>query len=275
MGYNFNEPCNSTGCGYAEMSRVSKPRPPESFVQREYRAVSKETTLVSSLVRIKDTDLQIFSERDVTEDAKALALQYRLQIESYIQKHPGFERALLPLKAHELAPAIVKDMCAAGLKTGIGPMASVAGSIAEFVGVALLKSGCREVIVENGGDVYLHRDTDATVAIFAGDSPLSMCIGVKLKAERMPLGVCTSSGTVGHSLSFGVADSVTVISKSTSLADSAATRLGNEVGKNLSAEAAIQHTLELGRSIEGVDGIVVVLGDKVGAVGDVELIRLG
>ena len=116
-------------------------------------------------------------------------------------------------------------------------MAAVAGAIAEYVGRSLLLQGVREVMVENGGDIFLSRKKDCTVAIFAGQSPLSNKVGVLIAGKDMPRAVCTSSGTVGHSLSFGDADSVTVLASSTPLADAVATRLGNEVGRGKAVRA--------------------------------------
>ncbi len=195
-----------------------------------------------------------------------MALQYRLQIEKYIQQHPEFGSALSPLSLDALAPPIVKEMLEAGRSAGVGPMAGV---IAEYVGRGLLQSGCLEVMVENGGDIYINRSQDCTVAIFAGESPLSLHAGVKLAKHTMPIAVCTSSGTVGHSLSFGLADSVTVIARSTALADAAATRLGNEVGRGAGGDSGIKRALEKSRIISGVLGVVVICGEKIGAVGPV------
>lgn len=252
----------------------SKNKKPGSYIQRAYRALSDPGSLVSSFVKVKDTDLHILADREVSDLAQKLALQYRLQIEQYIQRHPHFASALLPLAPDVLAPPIVKDMLAAAKSAGVGPMAAVAGVIAEYVGRGILQSGCREVMVENGGDIYINRSQDCTVAIFAGASSLSLRTGVQLSGNRMPIAVCTSSGTVGHSLSFGLADSVTVIAGSTALADAAATRLGNEVGRGSSGNGGIGRALEKSREISGVLGVVVICGEKIGAVGDVTLVSL-
>lgn len=255
-----------------------KSKKPESYIQRAYRTLADPGSLFSSFARVKDTDLHILADCEVSEPAQKLALQYRLQIETYIERHPEFAVSLVPLPPDPLAPPIVKEMLAAGSSAGVGPMAAVAGVIAEYVGRGLLQSGCREVMVENGGDVYIVRNQDCTVAIFAGESPLSLRTGVRLEEHSMPIGVCTSSGTVGHSLSFGRADSVTVIAKSTALADAAATRLGNEVGsqvgQGLGRERGIKRALEKSREIDGVLGAVVICGEKIGAVGDVTLVSL-
>ena len=248
-------------------------RDPCSYVHRDYRMLAADG-LLSSFVHFKETDLHILADRDVTDFAFDLALQGRLQIEAYIRRCPDFLTSLRPLPGDDLAPAVVKGMLAAATIADVGPMAAVAGAIAEVVGRGLIKAGCAEVIVENGGDIYLQRSEDCTVAIFAGPSPLSLKVGVRLAAERMPVAVCTSSGTVGHSLSFGEADAVAVVASSTALADAVATRLGNEVGKKAVGGINIARALEVGRGISGVQGVVVICGDKIGAVGDIELVKL-
>ncbi len=251
-----------------------KAKKPESYRERTYRALPDPGTLISSFVRIKETDLHILADRDVTDLALKLVLQYRLQIEKYIRQHSEFATSLSPLPADSLAAPIVKAMLVAGMSVGVGPMAAVAGAVAEYVGRGLLQSGCKEVMVENGGDIYINRSQDCTVAIFAGESSLSLRTGLRLAGNSMPIAVCTSSGTVGHSLSFGLADSVTVIARSTPLADAAATRLGNDVGRASGGSAGIKRALAKSREIVGVLGVVVICGEKIGAVGDVELINL-
>ncbi len=121
-------------------------------------------------------------------------------------------------------------MAAAAQTAGVGPMAAVAGAIAECVGRELLEFS-PEVIVENGGDIFLKVSHRRTVGIFAGDSPLTGRIGIQIEARDTPLGVCTSSGTVGHSLSFGRADAVVVLAPAAALADAAATAIGNRVSR--------------------------------------------
>jgi ApbE superfamily uncharacterized protein (UPF0280 family) len=251
----------------------AKKRKPESYIAREYRAVQNQGDLVSSYATIKDTDLHILADREVSSVAQELALRYRLQIEKYIEKCPEFARALAPLPPDVLAPPIVREMLAAGSAAGVGPMAAVAGVIAEYVGRGLVQGGCLEVMVENGGDIYIHRNRDCTVAIFAGESPLSLRVGVKLAGPTMPMAVCTSSGTVGHSLSLGLADSVTVLARSAALADAAATRLGNEIGRSPGG-LGMKKALEKSRDIDGVLGVVVICREKIGAVGDVQLVSI-
>ena len=123
---------------------------------------------------------------------------------------------------------------------------------------------------ENGGDIFLQRNQECLTAIYAGESPLSNRIGLRITADTMPIGICTSSGSIGHSLSFGLADSVTVLAHDTALADTAATRLGNE----LKADEDMAHTLEVAQQIPDLLGVVVVKNETLGAWGDVELVKL-
>jgi len=253
---------------------IKRRKKPESYKKRKYRGLLEFGDLESCFIRVKDTDLHILADKDVTLWAQDLALQFRLQVETYITKNPQFAHSLIPLSGDDHAPPLVKEMLDAGQMSGVGPMAAVAGTIAEYVGRALIKKGCREVMVENGGDIFLQRKKDCIVAIFAGESPLSNRVGIRLPAADMPLGVCTSSGTVGHSLSFGQADSVTVVAKSTALADAVATSLGNEVGAAGGGDQGIKKCLEVGLQINGVLGVVVICAELIGAVGQVELIRI-
>ena len=255
-----------------DMKNIRK-KTPESYSKRVYRKLVTQEGLVSTHVQIEETDLHILAEHTVTDLVTDLVLQYRAQLESYIVKNPQFCASLDPLSTDKITPPLVRDMLNAGKQAGVGPMAAVAGSIAEYVGKALVASGLSEVMVENGGDIFLQRSRDCSVAIFAGESPLSYKVGVKISASCMPIGICTSSGTVGHSFSMGEADSVTVLSKSTPLADAAATRLGNEVGQADNGTDGIENALEVARSIKGVLGAVVICGETMGAMGDVELIK--
>jgi len=160
-------------------------------------------------------------------------------------------------------------MAAASEKTGVGPMAAVAGAIAEHVGKDLL-SYTDEVVVENGGDLFIRTDSPVTVGIFAGRSPFSMRIGLRVDPKGKPVSICTSSGTIGHSLSLGKADAVCVVSESCSLADAAATSIGNHVV----SKTDIQKAIEFGQNIHGVTGLVIIMGDKIGLYGKVEIVPL-
>ena len=211
----------------------------------------------------------VHASRPLEALTKESILQHRGYIEAYIRQHPAFQTTLRPWQAEGPSPKIVRNMITAGMIAGVGPMAAVAGAVAERVGLALLDHS-DEIIVENGGDVFLKLDNPFTVGIFAGESPLSMRVGLRIASGGRPMAVCTSSGTVGHSLSLGKADAVCVVSDSCPLADAAATAVGNVVrsGEDISGG------IEFGKKMKGVTGLVVIMGEKIGMWGDLAVVPL-
>ncbi|MGZ3604978.1 MAG: UPF0280 family protein, partial [Thermodesulfobacteriota bacterium] len=81
---------------------------------------------------------------------------------------------------------------------------------------------------------------------------------------------CTSSGTVGPSLSFGKADAVCILSKSAALADAAATAVGNVVKEKKDIELG----LEMGKEIAGILGTLIIVEEKMGVWGTIKLAQL-
>lgn len=236
---------------------------------RTYRARVDSGRLKAFEVVVKQTDLHVRAQSDLSALAREAVLEQREYIEAYIRRHPEFLSALAPWAIAEPAPPIVRDMIAAGSAAGVGPMAAVAGAVAEHVGRKLLAHS-EEVIVENGGDLFLQTSEAATVAVGAGGSPLSFRIGIRTPGASAPYAVCTSSGTVGHSLSFGRADAVCVTSRSGALADAAATAVGNRVLSRQDIPAAI----ELAQRIAGVLGVLIVVDGVMGAWGALEMVAL-
>ncbi|MDD3619943.1 MAG: UPF0280 family protein [Desulfobulbaceae bacterium] len=242
----------------------------ESYRDRTYRTLER-SGLISSFVRMVETDLHILAPVNVEDEALRLVAEVRRQIEGYIRRSPLFVDSLHPLPMDEAAPPAVREMLRAGLAADVGPMAAVAGTIAEFVGLGLQRSGIADLIVENGGDIYIARERESTIAVFAAESPLNNRVGIRLPPAVMPCGVCCSSGTVGHSRSFGCADAVVVAAPSTALADAAATRIGNEVD---CAPAGIDRALRAAGAIAGLSGDLITRGDRLGALGGNELAGL-
>jgi ApbE superfamily uncharacterized protein (UPF0280 family) len=237
--------------------------------ERTYRKRIKVEDLVSFNVRTKETDLLVSSDRDLYKDTIDLVFDYRYQIENYIKSHPEFLTTLQPYPDDPYAPSIIKDMIASTRDIGVGPMASVAGAIAQYVGLGLLGTA-EQVIVENGGDIFLKVNRPATVSILAGDSPLSGRIGISIATALMPLGVCSSSGRVGHSLSMGYTDVITILSPSAVRADGAATALGNRIRTKTDLEKLAGWAAD----IEGILGGIVIMGDNMVTWGKVEIVEL-
>jgi ApbE superfamily uncharacterized protein (UPF0280 family) len=239
-----------------------------AYEPRHYRLWTKEKDLVSFNVVVRETDLFIQARRNLRKKALAVVSKQRILLEKYIERYPGFITALQPFPVGDDAPNIVREMAAAAEKVGVGPMAAVAGAFAEFVGRELLNF-TTEVIVENGGDIFLKNLKQRLVGVYAGENPFTGKIAMKIEPEETPLGVCTSSGTVGHSFSFGSADAAIVVSPSTPLADAAATAIGNLV----KADNDVNRGIEFARGIDGIRGVAVIKGDRMALWGQIEIVR--
>lgn len=239
------------------------------FNNRTYRSHHKKKGLLSFDITVKETNLNIQAERDLTDKAIKAVLRCRNYIETYIKLYPEFATSLVPFQEAQTAPKIIKDMIKAGKLTATGPMASVAGIIAEYTGKALLPYSS-EIIVENGGDLFIKSKTETIFTVYAENTPFSMTCGILVQKSNDSYGICTSSGTLGHSKSFGKADAVSVLSKSCSLADAAATSLANKVIKT----SDIQKTIDRGKAIPGVEGIVIIKGKNIGLWGNLKIVKL-
>lgn len=237
------------------------------YEERIYRLLINKDNLISYNVKISESDLLISSDVNLADLAEKSLIKHRHSLEAYIKNHPEFRTTLLPFPEDNLAPLIIREMIAKSKICGVGPMASVAGAISEFVGHDLLLQ-TENIIIENGGDIFLQSRKNLTVAIYAGESSLSYKVKVIVKADETPIGICTSSASVGPSLSFGKADAVCILSKSATLADAAASAVGNKV----KSKKDIKNALNYGMKIPGVKGIVIICGSEMGAIGEVEFV---
>lgn len=237
------------------------------YEEKTYRSLINKDNLTSYNVKIAESDLFISSDTNLTDLAFKSLIKHRYSLESYIKNHPEFRTALLPLPEDNLAPPIVRDMLRKSKICGVGPMASVAGAVSEFVGFDLLNQ-TENLIIENGGDIFLQSKNRLTAAVYAGESALSYKVNILIKPEETPLGICTSSAMVGPSLNFGKADAVCVISRSATLADAAASAIGNRVKSKKGIKAA----LDYGIKIPGVKGIIIICQNDMGVIGTVELV---
>lgn len=213
-----------------------------------------------------ETELFICADKRCDVIADKAVCDLRAQLDAYIAAHPLFLHSLEPLDPEPDAPQVVKVMCRAARKAGVGPMAAVAGAFSACVGQEILKTSS-QVIVENGGDIFIKTNEPKTAAIYAGNSPLNMKVGIKIDSVAMPMSVCTSAGTVGPSISFGKADAAVVVSLDAYLADACATRLGNEI----KSAADIEKALDIIMRIEGITGALAIAGDVCGALGDIQI----
>jgi len=235
---------------------------------RKYRGRVRSSDLETFRVTVKETDLLVSAERDLSQEVLDVVWKYRRQIESYIKRDPEFKWSLTPRPVSPAAPRIVRAMAGAADAVGVGPMAAVAGALAEFIGRDMLHLS-PQIIVENGGDVFLVTRVSRKMSIFTEARSMPRFINVLIRPEKTPLGVCTSSGLEGPSLSFGRADAVTVVSPSAALADAAATAAGNLIRSQGDVEKAIEFL----RGIPHVTGAAVLAGGEMGFWGEIELVE--
>jgi ApbE superfamily uncharacterized protein (UPF0280 family) len=237
------------------------------YQRRFYRDWTNTKDLYLTRLAEKETDLQILTDKPVDGDfLKERIHLYRCQIEDYISKDKRFLTALKPVEVELNAAPIVREMAQAAKKANVGPMASVAGAIAQFIGRDLLRRGYREVIIENGGDIFLKSRNIRIIRIYTGKKKLYKNLSLKIKPKDTPLGICTSSGTIGHSLSFGRADAAVILSKRASLADAVATATANRVKSSKDLDKVAGFT----KSIKGVLGAVIIIKSKLICWGKLE-----
>ena len=221
--------------------------------------------MIKRRILIEETNILLTSDIEPSYVVGFITHQ-REELKRFIRMNKEFQTSLEPLKVVS-SPEIVKMMSIAAQVADVGPMAAVAGTISQLTLNFLLKQGAKYVIVENGGDIALKTNKDVIMGLYAGESSLSGKIGFKIKHGKTPMGICTSSGTVGHSISFGKADSVTVFSESSSVADALATSIANHATGDSEVDM-VENCLAKAEEVkEHFRGVLIVVGESAGTVG--------
>lgn len=243
------------------------------YRERSYRSRFSDDQRRWLCVKFLESDLWIGVDSgsysaSMEADTYAMLVDLRRSMDAYLLMDPAYKAALTPYDAGLEAPDILKEMSRVSHKTGIGPMSAVAGAVALRVADFIKsKFGVNEVIVENGGDIYAEASSDMDISVFAGQSPLSERVGLHIPATAFPLGICTSSGTVGPSLSLGRADAMMIICKDALMADSYATAMANRI-KTVND---LQPVVEQIQNIPEILGALAVKDDKLAVCGLYEL----
>jgi len=235
--------------------------------------MSEPKPLVRRHFELKETAVTILAGERFVPIAERAIFETREVIERFIRTNPLFRDTLEPYDEPEDAPPVIKRMCDAARKAEVGPMAAVAGAIAEKALQTMIDAGARQAAVDNGGDIALFLSEPLDVGIFV-PNPRFAGLGLHCEPTEEAFGICTSSRSVGHSISFGIADAATIISKNVTLADACATRLGNAV--TVDDEMVIKEALDDVMGIKGVDGAMVIVGEHIAFKGSVpRLMRIG
>lgn len=244
-----------------------------TYEKRTYRTQFNVSRFQSFEVKYLETDLWIgVNPSSYKEEMKEIALskikELRARLDEYIVSEPFFKKSLKPFQPNENAPDEAKEMAAVSEKAGIGPMSAVAGLFAREVGSEIIKNfSVDELVIENGGDIYALLKNELVLSVFAGESPLSERIGLIIPAGKNKLGICTSAGTVGPSLSYGKADAVVVICEDVLLADAFATAFGNKVKTPNDVEKVINQS----EKYPEILSLLIICEDKIGIRGDFEM----
>ena len=220
-----------------------------------------------SHIDLDETHIRLTTDLD-DHNLKSYIYKLRRDLKNYISINSDFLLSLEPVKIDdENLPAIVKTMWESSISADVGPMACVAGSISELSLNYLIENDSEYSIVENGGDIAIINNESVLCGIYSNNQVLGNNIAFKIKARKKPLGICTSSGKIGHSISFGDSDSVTVISKSPSIADGLATRIANDVNGATSEDKVFNGLETCDNFKEFFEGVLIISGNHVGTVG--------
>jgi ApbE superfamily uncharacterized protein (UPF0280 family) len=190
-------------------------------------------------------------------------IRQRKILEDYIERHPDFRHSFKPIEVYPDAPKVAQSMARAAQLVGVGPMAAVAGAMAQYACKAGLEAGAKEAIVENGGDIYLRAAEPVIIALDTGTAKLSDRLAFSLQANDTPISICSSSGQMGHSKSLGKCNLATTVARDAALADAAATQAANLVSTVEDVDSALKRIA----AIEGIEGIMIIKNDRVGLAG--------
>ncbi|MGH0051955.1 MAG: UPF0280 family protein, partial [Sphaerochaetaceae bacterium] len=197
------------------------------YQRRTYRRNMGESRFSSFSISVGESDLWIGFQGNYEKNAlqrEGASLLRRLRRELLDYEDPRLLTSFVPLEPKGNISAFLASMFAAGKGSRTGPMSSVAGAIASQIGMHLKEHfNLSEIVVENGGDLYVDVQKPLRVQLFAPTSTFSGKLSVIVNPSYGPMGVCTSSAKLGHSISFGKADAVMVACRDAALADAYAT----------------------------------------------------
>ncbi len=245
----------------------------QKFQQRTYRSQFNTSRFTGFEIKYQETDLWIGVDPEsfkpgMKEAALNKIKALRQKLDDYINTEPFFKKSLKPFQPQKSAPAEAIEMAQAAEKAGTGPMSTVAGLFAREIGDEIIQNfSVNELVIENGGDIFALLKKTLVLSVFAGDSPLSERIGIEITPAISPLGICTSAGTVGPSLSYGKADAVVVIAENVLVADAFATAFGNKVKSPNDVEKVINLT----EKYPEILSLLIICEDKIGIRGDYEI----
>ncbi|MCE5329062.1 UPF0280 family protein [bacterium] len=238
------------------------------FLDRDiYRILVNSKSRFNWKVSYKYSDLFIISNADISSKIPDTLIGFYNVIEEFIKNNPVFAKTFNTFNVNEQFPEIIKEMCYGSEMFNVGPMASIAGAVCEYMAEELSKKNSY-LAIENGGDIYIKSRHDVIAGLFLKSKYFNNNLKIRIKKEFLPCGIASSSGTLGHSMSLGKSDLIVAVCKSAILADSAATAIGNMIN----TKDDIEKTLDYFKAFEKILGMVIIKDDKIGLYGKIELV---
>jgi ApbE superfamily uncharacterized protein (UPF0280 family) len=240
---------------------------PSLFINKDsYRILVDSRSKFSWKVKYKYSDLLIVSDKDISLRILPVLFDFYTIIEKFSESHPSFTKTFNPYIPDNDFPNIIKKMCDESAVFNVGPMASVAGAVCEYLASELARDN-PYLAIENGGDIYIKSSKDITAGLFVKNRYFKDNLKIKIRKKILPCGIASSSGTLGHSLSLGKADLASAVCRSAILADSAATAACNMINTKDDIEKVINHF----KDFKEIEGLVLIKDDKIGLYGNIEL----
>jgi ApbE superfamily uncharacterized protein (UPF0280 family) len=219
-------------------------------------------------LKYKYTDLFITCDREISKEVKEPVVSFYNGLEEVLSRHEVFGKSLTPVKIIDNYPPIIKKMCRAAEVFKVGPMAAVAGAVCDRIAQSISGS-CDFLMIENGGDVYIKSSIPVSAVLFSSSRYFRDRLNIRITADTTPCGLCSSSGIIGHSLSLGKSDLVTVMSESTVMADTAATAIANSIKEKADVDKALAHY----RDYKQIKGLIIIKDDRLAIWGELQLVK--
>lgn len=218
---------------------------------------------------VEESDCTVVTNYEpAIKKAMTQLVQDRAILKFFVKNNPVWQNSFVPMHTKDPAP-IIELMEESAEICDVGPMAAVAGALADRMQMVMLENKHVQVaVVEDGGEIAINSAEDIVIALYVLSNSLKAKLGFKFAGGSTAVGLGTSSGQFGHSISLGEADTATIFAKNAALADAAATKICNAV-KGEDHEKSILKGLDLADKIDGLYGVFITRGKFIGKKGKI------
>ena len=210
-------------------------------------------------IQVQDMTLHIQAGTDFNEESRAAALSFWEQLHAYTLRNPDIRSSKRPIDVPEDAPEIVREIVRAARRAGVGPMYSFQGAVTDYVG-RFLSREVSEVTVNCDGDYFILGRRRQKLTVLRRPSGSTMAVVVP--ASKRGIGISMTLGRGRASI-----DGLAVLAESCMVADAAAAGVQAILPKENGFASALAYL----RQVRGVLGGLVVVGERIGMAGAVEI----